>query len=249
MIDLKGGQVVRGVGGHRDQYAPVKSRLTVGSTPKTVAQALAGMLGTTEVYVADLDAIGGGQPDWESIDQIAACGIRIWLDCGISSVQVAQGLDQTVRLRPYLSAVVVGLESIQVGADLPAIIAAIQHQHAVFSLDLKQGRPLTSAPDLADHSPLELAQFAWRSGFQRMIVLDLAYVGTNRGVGVAELCQQIRALAPAMEILAGGGVRTTADIRLLANAGCNGVLLASALHSGEILPRHLAESPGYGPSL
>lgn len=241
VIDLMGGRVVHGVGGHRAQYAPVASCLTVDSTPHSVAKAFSDRFALSELYVADLDAISGGEPDWDSLDQIADNGVRIWLDGGINSVETANHFRRAIHARPYLAALIVGLESIRSGSDLASICSSIGRQRAVFSLDLQDGRPLTSVPDLADAAPLDLARIAWRSGFRRMIILDLAFVGVDRGVGVCQLCQQLRVFAPSVELLAGGGIRTTADIRLLANAGCNGVLVASALHRGEILPSQLAD--------
>jgi phosphoribosylformimino-5-aminoimidazole carboxamide ribotide isomerase len=70
-----------------------------------------------------------------------------------------------------------------------------------------------------------------------MIVLDLAQVGMGQGVGTEPLCRALRSLAPELEIIAGGGVRSLADLRSLAAAGCNAALVASALHDGRLTPQ------------
>ena len=59
VIDLMGGQVVRGVGGNRNNYAPVESCFARDPSPGAVARAFAEHFLSTEVYVADLDAIRG----------------------------------------------------------------------------------------------------------------------------------------------------------------------------------------------
>jgi phosphoribosylformimino-5-aminoimidazole carboxamide ribotide isomerase len=239
VIDLMGGQVVRGVGGNRNSYAPVESCVAHDSTPGAVAMAFANRFSATTVYVADLDAIRGSEPDWNSLDQIAAAGMSVWLDCGVSSAQAAATVQRAATTRSYLDSLIVGLESIRSHQELAAIYSAMGNSKAIFSLDLKQGRPLAQDSDVANASPLEIAESALDSGFERMIVLDLAFVGTSSGVGVVSLCRQLRSRFPKLEIHAGGGIRATADIQLLADAGCNGVLVASALHDGSITPSDL----------
>ena len=83
VIDLKGGLVVRGVAGERSRYRPVVSVLGPDPSPGSIAAAFAAVLGLGEVYVADLDAIAGREPDWAAYEQIAAAGLRLWVDAGI----------------------------------------------------------------------------------------------------------------------------------------------------------------------
>src|SRR5437868_13104425 len=62
VIDLMGGQVVRGVAGRREAYRPMVSTLTDSSDPLAVACAFRKRFGFEELYLADLDAIAGGEP-------------------------------------------------------------------------------------------------------------------------------------------------------------------------------------------
>jgi phosphoribosylformimino-5-aminoimidazole carboxamide ribotide isomerase len=71
-------------------------------------------------------------------------------------------------------------------------------------------------------------------GIRRLIVLDLAQVGTGQGIATLPLCQQIAARFPDMEIATGGGVSTPGDLADLARAGIDAALVASALHDGRI---------------
>ena len=76
VIDLKGGTVVRGIGGDRAQYRPIKSRFATSSHPADIALGLRSQFGFHDVYVADLNAINGAEPDWHSYEAIASAGHR-----------------------------------------------------------------------------------------------------------------------------------------------------------------------------
>jgi uncharacterized protein related to proFAR isomerase len=53
-------------------------------------------------------------------------------------------------------------------------------------------------------------------GLRRFIVLDLAQVGTGRGVNTLALCRRIADEVPGGEIITGGGVTTRSDLTTLA---------------------------------
>ena len=125
-----------------------------------------------------------------------------------------------------------GLETLADPAQLRPWVDELGPQSLVFSLDMKQGRPLAASPAWCDRSPEAIVAAVVEAGIHRMIVLDLADVGENRGVGTLPLCRQLRSAHPQLELTAGGGVRRADDIRQLATAGCDAVLVASALHDG-----------------
>jgi phosphoribosylformimino-5-aminoimidazole carboxamide ribotide isomerase len=233
VVDLKGGLVVRGVAGRRAEYRPVESVLASDPRPQTVAQAFAGA-GFREAYVADLDAIGGVPPARETYSQLAACGLSLIVDAGLSSVEQAHALAGYLDSLGAAHAIVAGLESLPDPATLAAMVRAVGPRRLVFSLDMKSGRPLNTAPAWRELSPRQIAVTALRAGVRRLIVLDLAAVGVNQGVGTQPLCRQLRCLDATLEIIAGGGVRGPQDLESLAAAGCDAALVASALHDGRI---------------
>ena len=63
VIDLMGGQVVRGVAGRREAYRPMVSTLTDSSDPLAVACAFRKRFGFEELYLADLVASGEPIPE------------------------------------------------------------------------------------------------------------------------------------------------------------------------------------------
>ncbi len=114
------------------------------------------------------------------------------------------------------------------------LIALIGPERLIFSLDLNEGRPLTTATAFQGATPIEIATMAVGLRVRRLIVLDLARVGVGEGSGTEALCRELRALAPTCELIAGGGVRGTDDLDRLADAGCDAALVASALHDGRM---------------
>lgn len=234
VIDLKGGQVVRGMGGQRAQYRPVQSQLVTTAASGLVAKALCDIVQHRRLYVADLDAIAGSDPDWNAYQQILASGAEITIDAGVATPHEAQALVDFSDQQSVSTSIVVALESSASPDDLPHIFARVGAGRAVFSLDLKQGRAWTTAAAWRGHSVLEIAACATEVGFERMIVLDVAAVGADRGPQVVDLCRDIRAGHPNLELISGGGVRSVDDLRTFHEAGCDGVLVASALHDGRM---------------
>jgi phosphoribosylformimino-5-aminoimidazole carboxamide ribotide isomerase len=236
VLDLMNGQVVRGIAGRRSEYRPLVSPLCADSAPLSLARSLVRKFALAEAYVADLDAIAGAEPAWTIYEQLAACGLRLMIDAGVSSAEQAE------RLAGFRSrgcppvAVIAGLESLPSFDALAAMLAALGPQRLIFSLDLKDGLPLTSNPAWQTQSAEQLGEGAIELGIQRMIVLDLTSVGMSAGPRTEPLCRCLRAKYPSLELIAGGGVRDVNDLERLALAGCDAALVASALHDGAITP-------------
>lgn len=240
VIDLKGGLVVRGVAGQRERYRPVESVLTDSPTPSAVASAFAAKLSARDVYLADLEALAGCEPDWGSYRQVAAEGLRLWLDCGVGNLARAQAVVRFAHGETCLAGIVIALESVASPADLPELLSIVGPELAVFSLDLLQGAPLTNSKAWREHSPQTIAGLAWQAGFRRMVVVDLAQVGVGQGPSLGPLCGELHRAIPAFELIAGGGIRSVQDVQRLASAGCRRVLVASALHDGRLTAAELA---------
>jgi phosphoribosylformimino-5-aminoimidazole carboxamide ribotide isomerase len=234
VIDLKAGQVVRGVGGRRDEYRPIESQLCRDAQPETVAAAFAA-LGFAEAYIADLDAIEKGTFYVTREKQnVPFSGLELLVDAGLRTANDAQRLARVeVDGRP-LAGIVAGLESVDSAETLAEMLSVVGPQRLIFSLDLKGGQPLTQATSWQGLSPEEIATIALRVGVRRMIVLDLAKVGMGTGAGTEPLCRLLRCKDADLEIIGGGGVRSAADLDALARAGCDAALVASALHDGRL---------------
>lgn len=246
VLDLKDGQVVHAVAGARSKYRPLRSVLAADSRPATLVAALqAG--GAREVYIADLDAIESRPPNWNDVRAVVRSGLQVYLDAGVGRGDLAQRLHREVRTRAAAARVrfVLGLESIQDPAELPAILAELGRENCVFSLDLFAGQPITMLSCWQELAPLQLAQRLLTDlQVPGLIVLDLSQVGTAAGVPDKLPCllQQLRAQFPKLEILSGGGVRNLRDVQRFLSAGCSGVLVSTAIHRGGI-PVMSAQQP------
>jgi phosphoribosylformimino-5-aminoimidazole carboxamide ribotide isomerase len=78
-----------------------------------------------------------------------------------------------------------------------------------------------------------VAKRAAQAGVGAVIVIDLARVGMGTGLDLA-LIGRVRDAVPGVTVLAGGGVRGPDDLAQLADAGCDGALVATALHDGRL---------------
>lgn len=232
VLDLKDGLVVRGVAGERRRYQPVASCIATDARPATVARALTQRFGFTQAYVADLNAIAGEEPNWEAWQVIADCGLRLIVDAGVGSLERAERIRTWEASRNVLNGIVVALESLKQAESLRELLVAVGAEQGVFSLDLKDGQCLTAIEAWRDLAPLAVATLGVEAGFRRLIVLDLAAVGMGRGPSVIALCRALRSRHHHLQIISGGGIRGWSDIEELCRAGCDRVLVASALHDG-----------------
>lgn len=241
VIDLLHGQVVRGVSGRRDEYRPIVSTLASSSDPGVIASALRLRFGLPQMYVADLDAIMRGERDLASWRAIAASGAALLIDAGLRTAAEAVELADLLA-RDFAGAqFVIGLESLQKLDDLSALTSqlATASERAVFSLDLKAGLPITPDADWRNADALQIVAEVHRCGIRHLIVLDLADVGSGRGTSTLALVRDIHRQFPELEIIAGGGVRSAADLQQLEDAGAAAALVASALHDGRLTPADL----------
>jgi phosphoribosylformimino-5-aminoimidazole carboxamide ribotide isomerase len=227
VLDLKAGQVVRGIAGRRAEYRPVVSRLTASADPRDVAVAFITQLGLMELYVADLGAIAGALPALATFAALHALGCVLWVDAGLRTAEQAEPL-----LAAGVERIVAGLETLA-GPEELARLSERCGAGLVFSLDLKEGKPLGNTAAWGEDAFL-IAARAVALGVSSVLVLDLARVGVGEGIGTEELCERLAMAFPHVEVLAGGGVRGPEDLHRLRRCGVRGVLVASALHDGRL---------------
>lgn len=235
MIDLALGLAVQARAGDRARYQPIESVLTPGRRGDALAlvQAYRDTVGARECYVADLDAIQGGELQRGLLAELVrqAAPTLLLVDSGANSASAAGAV-----LALGAAAVVVGLETLRRLEDLDGILASTSPGRVIFSLDLRLGRPMLSAEaasGLGSLGPEEIASLAVESGVETLLVLDLGRVGTGGGVDL-DLLRRLRRRFPRVRLLAGGGIAGAEDLARLATAGCDGALVATALHTGHL---------------
>ncbi len=229
VLDLLYGTVVRGVGGRRDEYRPVESRLVDKADALSVARAFRDQLGLTRLYVADLDAIVHRQPNLEIYRSLSQEGFELLVDAGLHDVASAD---------PIVSAgaaqVIAGLETWPGPDELACLCDVVGPERVIFSLDLKNGHALGNLHRWNTADPCEIGCRAVQAGVAEVIVLDLAQVGGGSGITTIGLCRGLLAKFHNLRVITGGGVRDVSDLIRLQEAGISGVLVASSLHDGRI---------------
>jgi phosphoribosylformimino-5-aminoimidazole carboxamide ribotide isomerase len=237
VIDLARGVAVRARAGDRASYEPLESVLTPGRRGDALAlvQAYREAMGARECYVADLDAIQGGPVQRSVLRELATVetGFAGSLLVDAGTHRPGGGLEV---LSCGASEIVVGLESLHRFGDLMDIVELIGPSRVIFSLDLRLGSPVLH-PAMRDASgaadALSLASQAVDGGIRTLLVLDIGRVGTGCGMDVG-LLDVLRRRFSGLRLLAGGGVLTRRDLDRVRDVGCDGVLVASAIHAGRI---------------
>ncbi len=238
-LDLQKGVVVRGVAGRRHLYGPVSSRLTSSCRPLDVAQAFAERFGLSELYIADLDAIGGAAPSIAVYQTLREKGFRLWVDAGLvtaahAAVLASLGIDR----------IIVALETVDGPETIASLCATYGRDRVVFSLDLRAGELCGKIDRWRATDAASIAKEAVDHGAGAIIILDMSKVGMNAGTSTEALCRRLVQTHPDVEIIPGGGVRDATDLFRLKDIGVGAVLVASVLHDGSLSPNDVARLHG-----
>ncbi len=222
VIDLKGGEVVRAVGGRRDEYRPIETPLSPSSKPSDVLAGLLRLFPFRRIYVADLDAI---ERVGDHVSVLAALAearpeLEFWVDNGIGDADEA-----AAWLAQCTGCLVIGSES-QSSPDL--VRSLCRNPRVVLSLDFRGDAFRGPRAILADAG-------LWPS---RVIAMTLAQVGSGAGPDLSRIAEVARR-GGGRQAYAAGGIRNAQDLVLAARAGAAGALVATALHAGALTAAEL----------
>ena len=227
VIDILNGIVVHAVRGKRREYQPLQSTLCKSVEPLEVAKIFKN-LGFSELYIADLDAITGGSANFRVFKRIAdETGLKLMVDAGVAGIETGEKL-----LDSGVSKVIIATETLQSKSFVGEAVRLFGNDRVIVSLDLKGDKVLVRLGFAGCKNPMCLLREFKEMGVSRVIVLDLAQVGSGEGVNVDFLKKVIADLG--VHVYVGGGVRDIKDLVELKNLGVSGVLVATALHSGKI---------------
>jgi phosphoribosylformimino-5-aminoimidazole carboxamide ribotide isomerase len=235
VMDLRGGRAVAGRAGGRARYAPVLSRIRGGppedlSDPRALARVLSADLAPERFYVADLDRIEGtGDNDRIVADLLEDDTNRMILwDGGLARRSEAP---IHPRLVPILAT-----ECLAAAEELDAAGGAAPVPW--LGLDLLPRGLRSRTPAIARLGAPALLGRAARGRLGGVVVVHLDGVGMSAGLPRPRL-RRLRAAARAFAMIVGGGIGTMGDLAFLRSIGCEGALVATALHEGRIRPADL----------
>jgi phosphoribosylformimino-5-aminoimidazole carboxamide ribotide isomerase len=222
VIDLKDGEVVRAIGGRRDEYRPIETPLSPSSKPSHIVAGLLRLFPFRRLYVADLDSIERAGDHASTLAELADAWpeLELWVDNGVSEAE-----DAHAWLAQCPGSLVMGSES-QNSTDLVMSLRA--NPRVVLSLDFRNDTFQGPQSILVDAD-------LWPS---RVIVMTLAKVGSGAGPDLSRI-QDIARQGAGRQVYAAGGIRDARDLRSAARAGATGALVATALHAGALTAMEL----------
>ena len=227
VVDVLRGIVVHAVRGRRKEYQSLKSVLCESTDPVDVAVALRAF-GFNELYVADLDAITGGYPNFSLLRRVEAkTGFKLMVDAGITTLKAAEEV-----IDSGVSKVIIGTETLLYTNFVADAITSFGSNKVIVSLDLMGNSVLNRFKSDTPADPMKLLREFQDIGVSQIIVLDLAKVGSGEGINkpfLKDVLGKIKA-----KVYVGGGVQNVKDLLELKDLGVHGVLVATALHLGKI---------------
>ncbi len=250
VMDLMIGQVVWAKGGNRDSYRPLESRLTNSSAPLKVAQAIFSQTGCDWLYVADIDSFAGANPSWSVFQSLTDAGFNLMIDANwLLEQRIDEAIDQLTGSQQVK--LIISTETIR-SIDQFSVFGKLIDAGLtpIFSLDMKGSEIIASDPQIAGLTPRELVDQAWQAGVRHLIQLDLTTVGQGasdsgpcdpsaRNERLA-LIRRITLEFPELILISGGGMRHDKDCQQILSAGCQHVLVASAIYDARLTPDDIA---------
>ena len=234
VIDLLDGQVVHAVRGEREKYKPVESLLVFGSDPVDVAGALIKESGSSELYIADLDAIQGKGNNSRIIAGIGAeLGVSLMVDAGCIDADSVLNVKKSGA-----DTVILGSETFSDLNEITHITDKIPADELLFSIDISHGKVISKADELNGSDPIDALSLLSEKDIRRFILLSLDMVGSGEGPGI-ELIKRAVSKFPGHVLIAGGGVKYNSHLEQLKSAGADGVLVATALHRGWLTEKQI----------
>ena len=220
VIDLLDGTVVHARKGDRKNYQAIQSSISKSSKPLDIVSALLEFYPFQQLYIADLNAIQKiGNNNFSEINSISQQypNLKLWIDAGIGDIsELALWNDRNFN-------VILASENF---SDLDNFLNIKAHlaSDCILSLDFM--------PDGYRGPPELLTDTQYWP--KNVILMSLAHVGANQGTNL-ELLNQFKEYATQFNLYAAGGIRNLDDLTMLKQAGIHGALVASALHSQQIL--------------
>ena len=229
-------RAVQARAGDRARYAPVESALIPGHArrPRRPHPGLPRRPGRTRVLCRRSRRDRGRRnparsapPAWRA--PAAPCGLMV--DAAVSRPG-RRAERPGVGRRP----VVVGLETLRTFGGPRRHRRAAAPERVVFSLDLRLGRPMLHPANreaAGADARTDIAERAVAAG-ARDAAGARCGSGRNRLRGGSEAAGGAPPAVPSERLLAGGGVGGRRDLDRIRDAGCDGVLMATALHAGRV---------------
>lgn len=221
-IDIQDGRAVRLLQGDFDQ-ATVFNEDPVAQARRFAED------GATAVHVVDLDGARTGEPVHAPLVAAIAAAFP-------GTVQLGGGLRSRAAIETAIAA---GADRVVVGTavlgddDLLRWAVARLGERLVVAIDARGGKVATHGwTRISDVDAVEVAAGLMRTGVRHILYTDIARDGMLEGPNLSAL-RRLSLAAPAIGLIASGGVSSLADLRALRDLdlpNLNGVIVGRALY-------------------
>jgi phosphoribosylformimino-5-aminoimidazole carboxamide ribotide isomerase len=217
VVDLMAGRVVHARHGDRQNYEALETPYSPMAEPVAVIQGMLSVAKFRTLYVADLDALMGKEPQRQLLERLAVSFPEriFWIDLGIHGVGMRPGHIMGKRSWP-----VIGSESLT-----EQMLGGLGKARSDFILSLDFQDRLLQGPEKLLAQPE-----CWPP---KVILMNLKRVGGLDGPDFEQAARFVRDF-PGHEFIAAGGVRHDEDLEVLERIGVSAALVATALHAGNI---------------
>jgi len=237
VLDLLNGISVHAMRGERNKYRPLKSVLWPSPDPLELAKVF-DSLGFDELYMADLDAILENKEEFSVFTRIGSeTDLSLMVDAGINDLGKAERV-----LEAGASNIIIGTETLTDLGFAGEAVQALGEKRVIVSVDLKGGELLSRSEKVRSMNPLRLVETLEERGVTRIIILDLARVGSEQGANMGIVAEVLEKTG--VEVVTGGGMRGIEDLEEARGLGVSGALIATVLHTGKLTVAEL-ESKGF----
>ena len=222
-IDLRGGKVVRLKEGD-------PARMTLYSDdPAEMAKRWIDA-GATWVHVVNLDGAFGESDNANhvALESFLKLGTRVHFGGGMRSLESIES-----ALSLGVSRVILGTIAIEQPDIVRDALTRFGVEHIVVGIDARDGLVRTRGwKDNSGVPALDLALQMRTFGLDTVIFTDVSRDGLGSGLNIPatrELSEK-----SGLDVIASGGVHTTADVKAAKDAGLSGVIIGRAIYDGTV---------------
>ncbi len=221
-IDIKGGRAVRLVQGHMNQS-------TDYGDPGAAAKRWQD-IGAQYIHVVDLDgAIEGSGANLDTVSQIVnSVSVPVQLGGGIRTLEDIQiRLDEIGVTRVILGTIATS------DPDLVRDACRRWPGRIVLGLDVRDGVVAVRGwVEKSNATPDQIMALMKDAGVDTIIFTDIRRDGMMQGPNIEATRKVVK--DSGLSVIGSGGVSSLDNVRALKEAGCEGVIIGTALYSGAI---------------
>ena len=203
-IDIKGGMVVRAMGGNRKYYQPVHISLNQSSDPIVFTRRIIQLYHPSVIYLADLDSLNNDGDNINIIIELCNLfkNIIFWVDVGNRKIR---SLEKNNIIHVMCSECLKKIKNFN-----------YIYKNHIYSYDYKEG--------IIGFKYFQKLDSKYKN---KIILMNMSDVGTSKGPDyrhIKRICRSSK-----KEYYVAGGINSVFDIIRLRNMKVNGVIVSSIL--------------------